>query len=528
MRFFNTEGPVNCQYHYCLPPLDRIGLDELLTLIERQKYFLLHAPRQTGKTTYLLALTEYLNQGGRYQAVYANLEDVQAAREDVEAGMKAAVQLIARRAAQYFPDSEAEQLAQAVLRQQSGYVALGAFLTAWCKRSPKPVVLLLDEVDSLIGDTLISLLRQLRSGYDTRPALFPQSVMLCGVRDIQDYRIHSSIEKAIITGGSAFNIKAKSLRLGDFNQEEIFLLLGQHEQETGQPFTPEALALIWQFTNGQPWLVNALAYEACFEMQVGRIRTQPITAELIQEAKERLILRRVTHLHQLSDKLKEPRVRRVIEPMLRGDELTPDISEDDVQYTLDLGLVRRGPNGLEVANRIYAEVIPRELTVVQQIKLETIERPAWYIEADGQLNMPKLLAAFQQFFRENSEFWLERYEYREAGPHLLLQAFLQRIVNGGGRVDREYGLGRRRTDLLVIWPHAGGVQRVVIEIKLLRKAPDAILRKSLAQTADYADKVGATDAHLLLFDIRPNRPWDERIFHRQESHQGRTITVWGM
>ena len=144
--------------------------------------------------------------------------------------------------------------------------------------------------------------------------------------------------------------------------------------------------------------------------------------------------------------------------------MTPDISEDDVQYTLDLGLVRRGPNGLEVANRIYAEVIPRELTVVQQIKLETIERPAWYIEADGQLNMPKLLAAFQQFFRENSEFWLERYEYREAGPHLLLQAFLQRIVNGGGRVDREYGLGRRRTDLLVIWPHAGGVQRVVIEI----------------------------------------------------------------
>ena len=238
MRFFNTEGPVNCQYHYCLPPLDRIGLDELLTLIERQKYFLLHAPRQTGKTTYLLALTEYLNQGGRYQAVYANLEDVQAAREDVEAGMKAAVQLIARRAAQYFPDSEAEQVAQAVLRQQSGYVALGAFLTAWCKRSPKPVVLLLDEVDSLIGDTLISLLRQLRSGYDTRPALFPQSVMLCGVRDIQDYRIHSSIEKAIITGGSAFNIKAKSLRLGDFNQEEIFLLLGQHEQEPGHPLTP--------------------------------------------------------------------------------------------------------------------------------------------------------------------------------------------------------------------------------------------------------------------------------------------------
>ena len=96
MRFFNTEGPVNCQYHYCLSPLDRIGLDELLTLIERQKYFLLHAPRQTGKTTYLLALTEYLNQGGRYQAVYANLEDVQAALEALKGRGKGLVQALAQ------------------------------------------------------------------------------------------------------------------------------------------------------------------------------------------------------------------------------------------------------------------------------------------------------------------------------------------------------------------------------------------------------------------------------------------------
>ena len=105
---------------------------------------------------------------------------------------------------------------------------------------------------------------------------------------------------------------------------------------------------------------------------------------------------------------------------------------------------------------------------------------------------------------------------------------MQRIVNGGGRVDREYGLGRRRTDLLVIWPHPGGVQRVVIEIKLLRKAPETTLSEGLAQTGDDADTVGATDAHLLVFDIRPDRSWDERVFRRADSYQGRTITVWGM
>ena len=183
----------------------------------------------------------------------------------------------------------------------------------------KPLVLLLDEVDALVGDTLISLLRQLRAGYPKRPGQFPQTVILCGVRDLQDYRIQSSNEKTVITGGSAFNIKAKSLRLGDFTEEETTRLLLEHTAETGQVFTPEALDLVWSFTNGQPWLVNALAYETTWEMKVGRDRTQPITGGMIQDAKENLILRRVTHLDQLADKLREPRVRRVVEALLTGD-----------------------------------------------------------------------------------------------------------------------------------------------------------------------------------------------------------------
>jgi hypothetical protein len=94
-------------------------------------------------------------------------------------------------------------------------------LTRWCAQSPLPLVLLLDEVDALVGDTLISLLRQLRAGYPQRPSQFPQTVILCGVRDLRDYRIHARSEAAVITGGSAFNIKAKSLRLGDFSKAEV-------------------------------------------------------------------------------------------------------------------------------------------------------------------------------------------------------------------------------------------------------------------------------------------------------------------
>ena len=530
MRFFNTAGPVNCQDHYCLPPLERFDLADILSLIEQKKYFVLHAPRQTGKTSALLALMEHLNRAGQYRALYANIEGAQAAREDVAAAMRAIISEIASRARDFLQEPFLKAIAQQVLQDNGPHAALGELLTRWAEHSPQPVILLLDEVDALVGDTLISLLRQLRAGYDKRPSHFPSTIILCGVRDVRDYRIHSSQSQEIITGGSAFNIKAVSLRLGDFTQSEVERLLLQHTVETGQVFAPDALATVWHLTQGQPWLVNALAYETTFTMREGRDRSRPITAEMIQQAKENMILRRETHLDQLADKLQEPRVRRVVEPILQGEAVERDFRPDDVQYVVDMGLVRQDRAGLlRVANPIYSEIIPRELSWGPQLGI--YQEAAWYIRPDGRLDLPKLLSAFQQFFREHSESWVERFDYKEAGPQLLLQAFLQRIVNDGGRVEREYGLGRKRTDLLVLWPlddDKRQVQRAVIEMKVLHKSLEATLAEGLAQTWEYADRSGAEEAHLVIFDRTPTKPWEERIFRRDESCQGRPITVWGM
>lgn len=221
-------------------------------------------------------------------------------------------------------------------------------------------------------------------------------------------------------------------------------------------------------------------------------------------------------------------MRRVVEPVLQGEEIEGAATLDDIQYVLDLGLVARGSKGIQIANPIYREVIPRELTTIMQINLEAQIQPAWYMRPDGRLDMPKLLAAFQAFFRENSESWIERFDYKEAGPQLLMQAFLQRIINGGGRVDREYGLGRRRTDLLIHWPYAGGVQRVVLELKLLRTSLAQTLETGLRQTWEYADRSDPEQAHLVIFDRTPDKPWAEKIWRREESYNGLPITVWGM
>jgi hypothetical protein len=304
----------------------------------------------------------------------------------------------------------------------------------------------------------------------------------------------------------------------------------QHQAATGQVFDAAIWPELWEDTRGQPWLVSALGYECIFEDRSARDRRVPITLERYRAARERLIQGRATHLHQLGDKLREARVWPVMAALLAGEEVEARYPLDDLEYLEDLGLVRLRPQ-LEIANRIYREVIPRELTAARQASIA--HQQAWYLTPERRLDMPKLLAAFQQFFREHSEAWEDGFSYREAGPQLLMQAFLQRIVNGGSRISREYGLGRKRTDLFLEWPldeaqgYHGPVQRVVIELKLVRKAPEAALQQGLAQTADYARQVGADEAHLVLFERRPGIAWDERIWQRVQAHDGCEIGVWG-
>jgi hypothetical protein len=521
MRFFTTEGPVRPDDHYSLPPLTRWDHDEILSLIDQKKYFLLHAPRQTGKTSCLLALMEYLNREGRYRAVYANLEGAQTAREEVARGMRAICGTVAAAARLYVGEPRLAEWIEAAWALRGVDGVLTGLLEAWSQASPQPIVLLLDEVDALIGDTLIALLRQLRAGYTQRPLAFPQTIILCGVRDLRDYRIHARSERAPITGGSAFNIKAKSLRLGDFSAAEVRTLLLEHTAATGQVFTPAALERVWELTQGQPWLVNALAYRACFELPVGRDRAQPITAALIDQAKEAMIVERVTHLDQLAHKLQEPHVRRVIEPMLAGTALG-EVPTDDRDYLVDLGLLRRdGAGGLVVANPIYREVLPRMLASGPQDSLPQIS-PTW-LTADGRLNPDALLTAFLAFWRRHGQPLLGSAPYHEIAPHLVLMAFLHRVVNGDGTLEREYAIGSGRMDLCLRY----GAVTLGMELKVWRDGAPDPLAEGLEQLDGYLAGLGLDRGWLVIFDRRTGQPpiAERTVASATLSPQSRTIQV---
>jgi hypothetical protein len=513
-KWFNTAGPCQADIHYMLPSTER--LPEIVNLIAQRNYFIIHAPRQVGKTTAMLALAQELTVSGQYTAVMLSLEVGAAFSDDLGAAELAILgewkQSIRYRLPKDLQPNE-------WLDAEAG-ARIGTNLSNWAEQSSRPLVVFLDEIDALTNETLISVLRQIRSGFPNRPQGFPQSVALVGMRDVRDYKYASggSLGNRLNTS-SPFNIKVRSFTLSNFTLEDVRNLYQQHTEATGQIFTPEAVDLAFHLTQGQPWLVNAIAKEI-----VEYIAKNPsihITTELVNQAKEILIKRQDTHLDSLAERLREDRVRAIIQPILSGLELE-DTPDDDRRYLLDLGLVVRSQEGgLKIANPIYQEVIPRVLSQGTQDSLPMIQ-PIW-LNADGSLNASVLLDAFLVFWRQHGEPLFKSANYPEIAPHLVLMAFLHRVVNGGGTLEREYAIGSGRMDICLRY----GKLTLAMELKVWRDGRSDPLKEGLPQLDKYLSGLSLDTGWLVIFDRRSGLPpiSDRTTMENVISPAGREIIV---
>jgi type II secretory pathway predicted ATPase ExeA len=518
-RWFNTAGPCKADIHYMLPPTVR--LPSLERLIAQENYFVIHAPRQTGKTTAMLALAKQLTESGNYTAVMVSAEVGAPFSDDPGKAELAILGAWGNAIADCLPP----ELQPPAWHEAPDGQRIQDNLRAWAQASPRPLVLFIDEIDSLQDEALISILRQLRDGYRSRPKNFPLSVGLIGLRDVRDYKVASGGSDRLNTA-SPFNIKVRSLTLRDFNGMEVAQLYQQHTDDTGQVFTSEAIETAFYLTQGQPWLVNALAKEIVEEMVTDTAMSttgyaNAITPEHIHEAKEVLIKRQDTHLDSLAERLREPRVKAIIEPILAGLELG-NVPNDDIQFVIDLGLCKMDPlGGLAIANPIYREVLPRVLTVTPMASLPQIA-PTWLTKS-GELNTDDLLKAFLAFWRQHGEPLLGSASYHEIAPHLVLMAFLHRVVNGGGTLEREYAIGRDRMDLCLRY----GNITLGIELKAWRDKRGDPMESGIEQLDSYLARLGVNFGWLVIFDLRAKAlPIEERLTSEvTTTKNGRSVTI---
>jgi hypothetical protein len=496
-----------------LPPKERLIGAQLDRYIRDKLYWVLHAPRQTGKTTFLQSWMREINAKAEAVSGYVSVEACQGVTGRTEAMILLNKAVCGFAAVSGLPVPE--------LSFEQPELLLYQTMRKWAELvAPKPLVVLFDETDVLEGDALISFLRQLRSGFVERGiAKFPVSIALVGMRDLKDYLVNSK-DGTAVSPGSPFNIKEDSAVLGNFSENDISRLFAQRMEETGQEITQDALDYAWEQSRGQPWIVNSLFKRATMRVLSENSR-ETVNLAHIQEARQQMILARETHLDSLAVRLKNPEIRYVLETIMTG-EPDPALTESEgYRVCLDLGLVNKEEGVPMIANPIYRETLARQMSYSAQ---DAIPAPEWQWEkSDGSLDMDTLLREFQVFWRENSEMWEQKLDYTEAFPHLLLQAFLQRVLNGGGRIEREYAAGRSRMDLFIEYKNS----RYIVEVKLVHfyQSPQKVIEQGLGQIAKYRDsRSPSAPAYLVIFDRRPQAKqlsWDKRISWTQEG----TITV---
>jgi hypothetical protein len=526
-HFFNTTGPCNPEEHYMLPPENRLVGSQLNRYIKDKLYWVLHAPRQTGKTTFLQSWAREINAGGEAVACYVSVEDCQG-KTEFEKAMRTIYKDVCDFAGlaglpvpsveskvskgilkRFFKRFHTTDAPPVTLNVSEGL--LRSTLIKWSELvAPKPLIVLFDEVDVLTGDVMIDFLRQLRGGFASRGVgQFPVSIALVGMRDLKDYIVAAKDGKPV-NPGSPFNIKEDSAVLSNFTKDDVAKLFALRTEETGQQITQEALDYVYEQSKGQPWIVNSLFKRATLRI-LDAESTETVTLEHIRQAREQMIMARETHLDALAYRLEDPQIRSVIESLITG-EANPSLAASEAfRMCIDLGLVVIENGTPQMANPVYKEVIAREMTYSTQL---AIQEPAWKWQTpDGKLDMDTLLHEFQKFWRKHSEVWEEKTDYTEAFPHLLLMAFLQRVTNGGGDINREYAAGRGRMDLAV--EYAGITYIIEVKIIYYYNTPAAVREEGLEQIRKYRDKIDASaPAYLVIFDRRPKAKelsWDEKI-----------------
>jgi hypothetical protein len=561
-KYFNTLGVCNPQEHYMLPAVPR--LPGIGSMIDSGDYFIINAPRQSGKTTCLTELTTLINSEGKYYALNCSFSSISDTNEDDMAMSRVIDCIDAGLRSSSVP--KLRDLACSFIEEpymKCTCTKVQAMLFDICRSLDRKLVVFFDEADCLNEAHLRTFLLQIRSGHDRRFAHsqtgFPRSLALVGMSNIRYYLTTVWPEEWAYGIASNFNIVVNSISPANFSMEEIWSLYGQHTVETGQIFEPDAVERAWYWTEGQPWMVNAIADDVVVN-QFKNDHSKVITAKEIDVAVRDLILRNDTHLDYLSERLKETRVRRVMERIIVGANIFPDnVSSNDERYAIDLGILRVDSatgERYKPANPVYSELIARTLSRDIRKSLPRDLASRW-MDGTG-IDMDGLLKDFQIFWRNSSKALTElnvvktfvkdsvnsvleeyrikdvdenlinfkyidktRYDIvrlsKDAFAHLAFFAFLQRAMNDSvGIMKIEYGLNNSK--LVICVCYKGISYPLELKIKGVKSQEN-----NCSHLSGYIDRCGSKVGWLIVFDNNFMKSWDSKLFWNTIVYEGKTI-----
>ncbi|MFM9948817.1 MAG: AAA-like domain-containing protein [Saprospiraceae bacterium] len=498
---FNITGTCIPSRHYMADTTAK--LKRVMALIEDGEYFTINRPRQYGKTTTMLSISRILNPSEEYLAFNISFEGI---GSDIflseHSFCRAFLELLINPMIELGNEQLADFLKEESLKPDS-LKALSESITALTYRTDKKLVLLIDEVDRSNNNQLfLNFLGMLRSKFLSRDLKTEQtfhSIILAGVHDIKTLKLKLRPGEAA-QYNSPWNIATDFKVEMSLLPHEIVPMLEDYAQERGVTLDAPALAeRLYYFTSGYPFLVSALCKIVDEDLLPEKSKKEWNVAD-VETAARRLIHseRSNTNFDSLIKNLEnnDDLYQLVYRMVIDNETINFNVHDPLIEMGVMYGIFRNG-QGLNIHNRIYAEIIANYMTskLLTSGRGPTTEIADPYLLPGNVLNMEKILLKFQEYMREQHS--KKDRDFIERNGRLVFLAFLKPIINGKGYAFKEPEISEeRRLDIAVTFLQ----HRYAVELKVWRG--EVAHEKGLMQLSDYLNRQNLQEGYLVIFDQR--------------------------
>ena len=456
-RFFEKSGLVDpsASYYVQLENVTNMDNQDLKTMVDRGRYFSIFAPRQSGKTTFLEGFCLELEKDSTYVPIILSFQrykslDKQTFYQQIQKELN--TQLTNRLSSVDCPSLEAA-VSYLGSHQLTNHISLGELFEELNQLLElKKIVIFIDEFDGIPENELenfLTTLRELYQKFKKRQDKALYSVGLVGIRNIT---------KLIVGGVSPFNI-ADQVKLPPFSLKNVRDLYAQYSEETNQPFTDEAVKMVYTETAGQPWLVNRLA--TILTIDVKPATTDPLTAEDVQKAIDILLYEENSHFDNITEKAKQYK-ETFMDVVFNGVEYIP--GDEEQSLLLTHGLIKAQGKDIRVGNPIYKKRFTK--TFFREVATQTDVSSVKYYLPDGRLNMERILTDFERYITRigAAAFYSTTRPMEVTGKFQLTAWLYQFVSEGSGELYYESRTGLGIMDIMLVH----GQNKYIVETKIKR------------------------------------------------------------
>ncbi|MBQ1924417.1 MAG: AAA-like domain-containing protein [Lachnospiraceae bacterium] len=505
MKKFNTTAVCIPSKHYMVDLTDRIR--EIGKMVDAGEYFAINRARQYGKTTTLNLLKKYMSD--KYDVINLDFQGIgDAGYKSEQMFVKAFCRQLKKKPANYrlIPDEIKKQFEDFLGRKdmEAALDELFIAFSEWCNISEKPVVLIIDEVDSATNNQVfLDFLAQLRDGYisrETDDAGAFQSVILAGVTDIRYLRTRIRPEDQHKMN-SPWNIASDFDIDMSLSETGIKGMLDEYEADHKTGMDTSAIAkLLREYTNGYPFLVSRICQ--LIDEEVGRRigLKDAWTSAGFDEAVKLLLAENNTLFQSLTKNLNNlPELKASIRSILmEGTRLTWNGQQDAISIMQMYGLIRNEHNTVKIANRIFETLLYNLFLSDEEFKNNAFSREGDLAKnifvKDGCLDVRMILEGFIRTYHQIFGQLEDRFPEKDGRELFLL--YLKPIINGTGNYYIEAQTrDQKRTDVII--DYLG--RQYIIEMKLWRG--ERYNAEGEKQICEYLDYFGLSAGYMLSFNF---------------------------